>query len=100
MSKNGNLMLNAPMRADGTIDEKEERILSTTSPTGWALWRGHLRHPPVEALLVEARCATAAASCRKGGRNLPSPRATSATSRAAATCTRWCWAGRTTTSSG
>ncbi len=35
VSKNGNLLLNVPMRGDGTIDEKEERIVE-----GIAAWMG------------------------------------------------------------
>lgn len=33
VSKNGNLMLSVPMRGDGTIDDKEERVL--TDLAGW-----------------------------------------------------------------
>lgn len=35
VSKNGNLLLNVPMRGDGTIDDKEERIVE-----GIAAWMG------------------------------------------------------------
>ncbi|AJP74184.1 alpha-L-fucosidase [Sphingomonas hengshuiensis] len=36
VSKNGNLLLNVPMRGDGSIDEKEERIVEEI-----AAWMGH-----------------------------------------------------------
>ena len=49
VSKNGNLMLNIPLRGDGSVDDKEVSLLEDL-----AAWmdqcRGHLRHPPLENL--------------------------------------------------
>ena len=38
VSKNGNLLLNIPVRGDGTIDDKEERIVDEIA--SWTQWNG------------------------------------------------------------
>ena len=47
VSKNGNLLLNIPVRGDGTIDEKEEAIVDQIAAWTRAQWRGDLRHAAV-----------------------------------------------------
>ena len=47
VSKNGNLLLNMPVRGDGTIDEKEEAIVDQIAAWTQRKWRGDLRHPAV-----------------------------------------------------
>ena len=47
VSKNGNLLLNIPLRGDGTIDDDERTVLAGLAAWMPAQWRSHLRHAPV-----------------------------------------------------
>ena len=46
VSKNGNLLLSVPLRADGTFDEKEEKILNEFRRVDGREQRSHIRHGP------------------------------------------------------
>ena len=47
VSKNGNLMLNIPVRGDGTIDDKEERVIDEITEWMRSQRRGAVRIPAV-----------------------------------------------------
>ncbi|MEJ8628780.1 alpha-L-fucosidase [Sphingomonas sp. I4] len=71
VSKNGNLLLNVPMRGDGTIDEKAERIVEG-SPPGWAAMARRSTDPDRGACMARGPVRPAAAcSARRRSRNIP-----------------------------
>ena len=50
VSKNGNLLLNLPLRPDGTLDDDELKILDDMAAWMAGQRRSHLRYAPVENL--------------------------------------------------
>jgi alpha-L-fucosidase len=55
VSKNGNLMLNIPVKGDGTIDADERAFLEAIAHLDSQARRGHLRHPSLRRLRAKAR---------------------------------------------
>jgi alpha-L-fucosidase len=50
VSKNGNLLLNFPLRADGTLDADAEKVLADLAAWMPVNGEGILRHAPLEGI--------------------------------------------------
>ena len=93
VSKNGNLLLNIPVRGDGTIDDKEEAILDGIAAWIRRQWRGDFRDAALARLWRGADPAAAGRAGRGRGEAVHRRRH-SLHAEGRRRSTRSCWNGR------